>query len=526
MGGRINTIMQTCFFAISGVLPREEAIAQHQGGDREDLRQEGRGGGAAQLRGGRRARWRTCTRCAVPGAATAPAPRPPLVADDAPDFVKRVTAVMMAGKGDLLPVSAFPVDGTWPTGTSALGEAQHRAPRSRSGTRRSASSATSARWSARTPRSAPRSTRPTRWPARRRRSSPSTTSRSELQGPAVHDPGGARGLHRLHLCVEVCPAKDKANPRHKAIDMAPQRAAARGRARRTTPSSSTCPRLDRTQLKRLDVKGSQFLQPLFEYSGACAGCGETPYIKLLTQLFGDRAADRQRHRLLVDLRRQPADHAVHARTATAAARPGPTRSSRTTPSSASGLRLAAGQPRASRRGELLRAPRPPRLGRQRSSRRSSRPTSRTRRASPRSASAWRALRRGLRGLPGAEARRLDAAGRLPGAEERLARGRRRLGLRHRLRRPRPRARARGRDVNVLVLDTEVYSNTGGQQSKATPLGAAAKFAAAGKETAKKDLGLMAMSYGHVYVARVAFGAKDAARRCRRSWRPRPTPGRR
>ena len=112
------------------------------------------------------------------------------------------------------------------------------------------------------------------------------------------------------LCVQVCPAKDKANPRHKALDMTPQAPLVATPSARTTTFFLELPEADRTQVK-LDVKGTQFLQPLFEYSGACAGCGETPYIKLMTQLFGDRAAHRQRHRLLVDLRRQPADDAVH-----------------------------------------------------------------------------------------------------------------------------------------------------------------------------------------------------------------------
>ncbi len=235
-----------------------------------------------------------------------------------------------------------------------------------------------------------------------------------------------------------------------------------------------------------DVKGTQFLQPLFEYSGACAGCGETPYLKLLTQLFGDRAADRQRHRLLVDLRRQPADHAVHARTPTAAGRPGPTRCSRTTPSSASacGWRSTSTQARAR---ELLR-----RAGAVAS-------------ATTLADALLDADQRTEAGIAAQRERvaalRQVLAGR---RRARRARGWRWLadylvtksvwivggdgwaydigfgGLDHVL--------ALGRNVNILVLDTEVYSNTGGQQSKATPLGAAAKFAAAGKATGKKDLG--------------------------------------
>ena len=177
-----------------------------------------------------------------------------------------------------------------------------------------------------------------------------------VQGQEVHDPGGARGLHRLRplrrWSARPRTRRTRSTRRSTWRRMPPLR---ERRARRTTSSSSTCPRPTATEVK-LDVKGTQFLQPLFEYSGACAGCGETPYVKLLTQLFGDRVADRQRHRLLVDLRRQPADHALHAATATAAARPGPTRSSRTTPSSASACAWPSTSTR-SRRASSLQQPR-------------------------------------------------------------------------------------------------------------------------------------------------------------------------
>ena len=222
-------------------------------------------------------------------------------------------------------------------------------------------------------------------------------SRSYTLQVAPEDCTGCR------LCVEVCPAKDKSETRHKAINMAPQPPLRERRARRTGTSSSSCPRPDRRQLDADSVKDVQLLQPLFEFSGACAGCGETPYLKLLTQLFGDRAADRQRDRLLVDLRRQPADDAVLHERARAAGRRGPTRCSRTTPSSA----WACGWRSTSRPstpasccGRLGGA-----IGDELVDAICSTPTSRPRRASTRSASASRCCSERLAGIDTAEARR-------------------------------------------------------------------------------------------------------------------------
>ena len=262
------------------------------------------------------------------------------------------------------------------------------------------------------------------------------------------------------------------------------------------------PEIDRERIQRLDAKGSQFLRPLFEYSGACAGCGETPYLKLLSQLFGDR--------LLIanatgcssiyggNLPTTPWTVDEHGR--------GPAWSNSLFEDNAEfglGLRLAVDHLEAQARRlleelsasvgedlarEILSAPQRDTAGAEAQRKR------------------VETLREALRSLDGPE------ASRLAGLAEHLLRRSVWLvggdgwaydigygGLDHVL--------ALGRDVNVLVLDTEVYSNTGGQQSKATPLGAAAKFAATGKEGAKKDLGLEMMSYGHIYVAQVAFGAK-------------------
>ena len=289
MGGRINTIMQTCFFAISGVLPREEAIAQIKKAIEKTYGKKGGGGRAAELRRGRRSA-RPPARGDVPGDGHLDARRARRSSpENAPDFVKRVTARDARGQGrpaagQRLPGGRHLADRRPRSGRSATSRS-----RSRCGTRRSASSATSARWSARTPPSAPRSMRPTTWTAR-----PPTFKcdadykARRVQGAAVHDPGGAGGLHRLRPLRRGLPGEGQGEPGHKAINMAPQAAAARARAATTTTSSSTCPS-PTARRSKLDVKGSQFLQPLFEFSGACAGCGETPYLKLLTQLFGDRA---------------------------------------------------------------------------------------------------------------------------------------------------------------------------------------------------------------------------------------------
>jgi pyruvate-ferredoxin/flavodoxin oxidoreductase len=298
----------------------------------------------------------------------------------------------------------------------------------------------------------------------------------------------------------VCPAKDKANPRHKAIDMTPQRPI-RERERSSYAFFLGLPEVDRTTLGRMNVKSSQLLQPLFEYSGACAGCGETPYLKLLSQLFGDRAviANATGCSSIYGANLPTTPWTVDANGR------GPAWANSLFEDNAEfgfGMRLAidAQQDEARRLvtdlvsllGDDLAA-------------RLAAAAERTETGIAAGRRAVAELRERLASSTDARAvRLLEMADALlhrsvwlvggDGWAYDIGYG----GLDHVL--------AQDRDVNVLVLDTEVYSNTGGQQSKATPLGAAAKFAMAGKETAKKDLGLEAMTYGHVYVARVAFGA--------------------
>ncbi len=285
MGRRTNTIMQTCFFAISGILPRDEAIAKikkaikktygNKGDEIVQLNYNAVDGTLANLH-----------ELKVPAKITSKTSRPPIVSENAPDLVQRVTSVMIAGKGDLLPVSAFPVDGTWPTATTQWEKRNiaieipvwdeglciqcnkcalvcpHAAIRAKV-------------YDPADLEGAPETFKSVDYKAK------------DFAGKKYTIQVAPEDCTGCQLCVRVCPAKDKSNPKHKSLDMAPQMPL-REPERINYDFFLGLPDVDRTQVK-LDVKGSQFLQPLFEYSGACEGCGETPYVKLLTQLFGDRA---------------------------------------------------------------------------------------------------------------------------------------------------------------------------------------------------------------------------------------------
>jgi pyruvate-ferredoxin/flavodoxin oxidoreductase len=499
MGGRINSIMQTCFFAISGVLPRDEAIAKIK----EAIEKTYGKKGSEVVKRNFAAVDQTIENLfevKVPAAATAKLSRPPVVSDQAPDFVRRVQAVMISNKGDLLPVSAFPVDGTWPTATSQW-EKRNIA-------------LEIPVWDSKIciqcnkcalvcPHAAIRAKY---FPPSALDGAPSTFKATDYRATDVKGQKYAlqvapEDCTGCTLCVVICPAKDKANPKHKAINMEPQ-PPLRDQERTNYDFFLRLPNPDRTALK-LDLKGTQFLEPLFEYSGACSGCGETPYVKLMTQLFGDRAiiANATGCSSIYggNLPTTPYTQNADGR--------GPAWSNSLFEDNAEfglGMRLAldynGAQARhlvkalASQVGESLASPL---LAADQS----------TEKGIAEQRARVVALREKLAALKTVEARRLETLADFlvkksvwivggDGWAYDIGYG----GLDHVL--------STHRDVNVLVLDTEVYSNTGGQQSKATPLGAAAKFAMAGKEVAKKDLGMMAMGYGHVYVARVAFGAKD------------------
>jgi len=500
MGRRTNTIMQTCFFAISGILPRDEAIAKikdaikktygNKGDEIVQLNYNAVDGTLANLH-----------EVKVPAEITATTTRPPIVSENAPDLVQRVTSVMIAGKGDLLPVSAFPPDGTWPTATT--------------------------QWEKRNiaieipvwdeslciqcnkcalvcPHAAIRAKV---YPPAALGGAPETFKSvdykaKDFAGQKYTIQVAPEDCTGCQLCVRVCPAKDKSNPKHKSLDMAPQMPL-RAPERDNYAFFLNLPEVDRTQVT-LNVKGSQFLQPLFEYSGACEGCGETPYVKLLTQLFGDRA-------LIGNATGCSSIYGGNLPTtpyAVDATGRGPAWNNSLFEDTAEftlGFRLAVDQTRQravrllkdlsadlgdTMVDELINADQADETGlnAQRDK--------------------VRVLRDKLAGISKPNAAELahlaDYLVRKSiwgvggdGWAYDIGYG----GLDHVL--------AMGRDVNLLVLDTGVYSNTGGQASKATPMAATAKFAMGGKDTTKKDLGLMAMAYGHVYVAQVAFGAKDS-----------------
>jgi pyruvate-ferredoxin/flavodoxin oxidoreductase len=487
MGSRINTIMQTCFFALSGVLPRDEAIRRIKDAI---ARTYGKRGPAVVQKNFEAVDDTLAHLHAVPlpAGVTSERERPPIVPADAPEFVRRVTAVMLAGHGDDLPVSAFPVDGTWPTGTSRW--------------EKRGIAVEIPRWDAALCIQCNKCALVCPHAAIRAKVYPDAAVANGRPGTFLSVPfkGKEYGEHTAYtiqvapedctgcsLCVQVCPAKDKANPRRKALELAPQ-ADLVAHERENYAFFLALPEVDRTRVKP-DVKHTQFLQPLFEYSGACAGCGETPYLKLLTQLFGDRL-------LMANATGCSSIYGGNLPTTPYAANGdgrGPAWANSLFEDNAEARALLEGlAPDVGRAlaDELLAA-------------------SQTTEAD---IDAQRVrvvnLRRALDSHASPEARRLALVADYlvrksiwivggDGWAYDIGFG----GLDHVL--------SLGLNVNVLVLDTEVYSNTGGQQSKATPIGAAAKFAVAGKANGKKDLGAMARTYGHVYVAQVAFGAKDA-----------------
>ena len=501
MGQRINTIMQTCFFAISGVLPRDEAINQikysikktygKKGDDVVQKNYEAVDHTLAHLE-----------EVTVPASVTATACRPPIVPAEAPEFVRNVSAEIIAGRGDLLPVSAFPVDGTWPMATT--------------------------QWEKRNVALKVPVWDPEVCIQCNKCSivCPHAAIRAKAYDPALLDGAPdtflsadyrARDFAGMKftvqcapedctgcgLCVRTCPAKNKAEPKFKAINLQPQLPLRESMAREYS-FFLNLPDLDRTAIANINVKSSQFLRPLFEYSGACAGCGETAYVKLLTQLFGDR--------LLIgnatgcssiyggNLPTTPYAVDENGR--------GPTWNNSLFEDAAEfayGFRLAIDEHR-KMAGDMLRKM-APHIG-EGLVEKLLMNEERTETGIAQRRELITALKEKLAGIETVEARRLlDLADYLArksvwslggdGWAYDIGYG----GLDHVI--------ANFRDHNLLVLDTEVYSNTGGQASKATPLAASAKFAAAGKDIHKKDLGLIAMSYGHVYVASVALGAKDA-----------------
>ncbi len=503
LGVRINTIMQTCFFALSNVIPREEAIAKIKEAIRKTY---GRRGEAVvqQNFAAVDAALDNLYEVKVPAQATSTFDRPPVVPGHAPDFVKRVTAELMAGRGDLLPVSAFPVDGTYLVGTAAwekrnialevpvwepdiciqCGKCVYICPHS---------VIRAKVYDKELVQNAPPTFKytPAKW--------------RELSDKVYTIQVSVEDCTGCQLCVEVCPAKDKSDSSRKALNMAPQ-IPLRETERANWEFFLSLPDVPKHDSLRFNnIKNVQLLKPLFEFSGACSGCGETPYVRLLTQLFGDRA-------IIANATGCSSIYGGNLPTTpytTDHEGRGPAWSNSLFEDNAEfglGMRLAINQQNAYAR-KLLELLRP--------------------------VIADDALVDGLLNADQSTEEGIHAQ------RERVARLKEKLagkesdpkvrdllavadmlvkksvwivggdgwaydigygGLDHVL--------ASGEDVNILVLDTEVYSNTGGQASKATPLGAVARFAAGGKPTAKKDLGMMAMHYGNVYIAQVAMGANE------------------
>ncbi len=500
LGRRINTVMQVCFFALSRVLPIDDAMAHVRRSIEETW---GRRGPEVVRRNvtALEAALSALHEVALPEAATAARRRPPVVPAGAPDFVQRVTRLLLEGRGNDLPVSAFPPDGTWPTGTSKLEKRAiaHDIPI----------------WqpdlcvqcnfcSMICPHAAIRTK--VFDPAQLRRAPEGFRATPETFEP------GLQGMHYAvqvapedctgcGLCIEVCPAKDRLAPKRKALVSLPLEAH-RERERASFAFFETLQDAPIAALP-VDKRTAAFRLPLFEFSGACAGCGETPYIRLLTQLFGD-------HLLIANATGCSSIYGGNLPTTPYtknAAGQGPAWINSLFEDNAEvglGMRLAVDMEagRARRLLEQVASRLPPGLVEALAQAHGDEAFYAARRAQVAE------LRGLLAGDASPEARALTEASRAlvprsvwivggDGWAYDIGYG----GLDHVL--------ASHRKVNALVLDTEVYSNTGGQQSKATPLGASAKFATAGKATRKKDLGLMAMSYGHVYVAEVAMQSRSA-----------------
>ncbi|WP_370327730.1 pyruvate:ferredoxin (flavodoxin) oxidoreductase [Euzebya sp.] len=501
LGARINTVMQPCFFALAGILPRDEAIEAIKESVRKTYGRRGREIVDRNMAAIDRALEELAEVPLGTSVTSTLGLRPP-VPEGVPDFVERVTARILAGEGDLLPVSALPVDGTFPTATTQY---EKRAIAQEIPVWDPSICIDCGKCAIVCPHDAIKM---------------KVYEPEHLEGaPETFQSKGfkARELETPHLltiqvspddctgctvCVEQCPAVSKTEVGHKAINMAPY-ADHRDVERANLTHYESIPPLDRAKLSHDTVKGSQVLQPLFSYSSACAGCGETPYLKLLTQLFGDRmlVANATGCSSIYGGNLPTTPWSVNAEGR------GPAWSNSLFEDNAEfglGIRLGYEQQGAVARellaglggtigDDLVRAvldadqTTEPGIVAQRE--RIAAVLARLEGSDdPRAAH--------LRSLAGALVRKDTWIIGGDGWAYDIGFG----GVDHVL--------ASGLDVNILVMDTEVYSNTGGQASKATPRGAVAKFATAGKPIPKKDLGMLAMQYGTVYVAQIAMGANE------------------
>jgi pyruvate-ferredoxin/flavodoxin oxidoreductase len=500
LGSRTNTILQTCFFALSGVMPRDEAIAAIKKATEKTYARKGKDVVKKNF-DAIDAALANLFEVKVPAAASGSRVQLKLVPDTAPPFVRNVTSVMLALQGDDLPVSALPVDGTYPTATTQY-------------EKRNIAEEVPV-WNpdlciqcGQCAVVCPHSVIRAKYYHEERLAGAPT----DFQAAAINARGYPESRYTLQVyvedctgcgvCVENCPARSSEDSSVRAINMKPRLEHLEA-GRKNIEFFEKLPWADRTQVNFANVRGAQFLQPLFEFSGACAGCGEAPYLKMLSQLFGDRLQ-------IANATGCSSIYGANLPTTPWAKNPdgrGPAWSNSLFEDNAEfglGYRLAIDKQTefahalalklAPQIGEdlvraLLGAPQVTesdlRIQRERVA----------------------ALKEKLASLSGAECANLRSLADFfvqrsvwlvggDGWAYDIGYG----GLDHVL--------ASGRNINVLVLDTEVYSNTGGQASKATPLGASAKFAAAGKRVPRKDLALMAIPYGNVYVAQISMGANS------------------
>ncbi len=498
LGGRVNTVLQTCFFAIAGVLPREAALERIKQSIQKSYAEQGE----IVVRRNFAAVDRAVAHLfevRVPAAATSSFDRVAPVPEQAPKFVREVTGEIMRGHGDAIRVSQMPVDGTFPSGTAAF-------------EKRNVSDIVAV-WDqdlcvqcGQCGFACPHSVIRAKY---------FDDGKLDVAPPGFKSaPINARGYPNVRfslqvyvedctgcgICVEVCPEHNPRDPAVKAINLGPK-APILGQERANIACFEALPINDRARVDFANVRGVQFLQPLFEFSGACAGCGETPYLKVLSQLFGDR----------LQIANATGCSSIYGGNLPVtpwtkdAAGHGPAWSNSLFEDNAEfglGFRLAADKHLDLAKSLLRQLV--PKIGED---------VVRSMLEAPQERESELCLQRARIDALKQQLVAMDdeAARDLLSVVDHLVRRSIWLvggdgwaydigygGLDHVL--------ASSRDVNVLVLDTEVYSNTGGQASKATPLGAVAKVAAAGKRVARKDLALQAIAYGNVYVAQVAMGA--------------------
>ncbi|WP_171964558.1 pyruvate:ferredoxin (flavodoxin) oxidoreductase [Cronobacter sakazakii] len=492
LGARINTVMQMAFFHLTQILPGDSALEALQGAIAKSYSSKGQELVERNWQALALARESLFEVARQPVDETSHL-RPPVVSDAAPDFVKTVTAAMLAGLGDALPVSALPPDGTWPLGTTQW---EKRNIAEEIPIWKEALCTQCNHCVAACPHSAIRAkvVAPEALADAPASLAALDVKSRDMRGQKYVLQVAPEDCTGCNLCVEVCPAKDRQNPEIKAINMM-SRLEHVEEEKRNYDFFLNLPEIDRSTLERIDIRTSQLITPLFEYSGACSGCGETPYIKLLTQLYGDR--------LLIanatgcssiyggNLPSTPYTTDANGR--------GPAWANSLFEDNAEfglGFRLTVDQHKARVQRlltqfadkltpalyEALQTDATPEVRREQVAE----------------------LRQQLQGMEGAQQLLTDADALVEksiwliggdGWAYDIGFG----GLDHVL--------SLTENVNILVLDTQCYSNTGGQASKATPLGAVTKFGEHGKRKARKDLGVSMMMYGHVYVAQISLGAQ-------------------